>query len=124
MPRGKKNPTRVQPAAVVSPWTVRYSPRLLTEDLRTVGHAAFELAREAVEKKLQLAPDQYGAPLGKPLHGLRKLETADLRIVYRVDEAPREVLVLMIGNRRDIWAEFQAEILDRDAALAAHTRKP
>ena len=95
---------------------MRYSPRLLTEDLRAVGHAAFELAKEIIDKKLTLAPEQYGAPLGKPLLGLRKLKASDVRIVYRVDVAAREVLVLMIGNRRDIWAEFQLEILDRDSA--------
>jgi hypothetical protein len=33
--------------------------------------------------------------------------------VYHVEKATREVWILMIANRRDIWDEGEAEILDR-----------
>jgi len=94
-------------------WTVRFSERVVKEDLDDVGHAAFAVARAAIEKKLKTAPDQYGANLHHPLHGFRKLKSSDIRIVYRVDPAKSDVLVLMIGNRRDIWESEQAEILER-----------
>ncbi len=94
-------------------WTVLFSERILKEDLDEVGHAAFDVAKNAIEKKLKIAPDQYGANLHHPLHGFRKLKSSDVRIVYRVEVSTSRVLVLMIGNRRDIWESEQAEILER-----------
>ena len=124
-------PDRATPKSDVSPrWTLRYSQRILDEDLTEVGHAALAIAREACEKKLAIAPDQYGDPLRKPLHGLYKLKVSHVRIVYHVETTAHELWVLMIGNRRDIWAENQGEILERveeeqakASARAAEPRK-
>ncbi|MBC7791457.1 MAG: hypothetical protein H7Z74_16040 [Anaerolineae bacterium] len=94
-------------------WTVRYTERILKDDLEDVGHAAFQMARKAIDKKLKVAPDQYGESLHDPLHPFRKLKASHIRIVYRVNPVAAEVLILMIGDRRDIWDAEQTEILDR-----------
>lgn len=94
-------------------WTIRYAERILTDDLDEVGHAAFDVARKSIDKKLKVAPDQYGANLHHPLHAFRKLRISNIRVVYRVDAGRAEVLVLMIADRRDIWDSEQAEILER-----------
>ncbi|CAN5507799.1 hypothetical protein BH09GEM1_BH09GEM1_16180 [soil metagenome] len=104
----------------VAPWHLRYATHILTDDIDEVGHAALALARTACEKKLAAAPEQYGAPLHHPLHGLRKLSVSHVRIAYHVEVESHEVWILMIGNRRDIWDEDQGEILDR---LAAERRR-
>lgn len=79
-----------------------------------VGHAAFDVARKAIDKKLRTDPENYGDPLHHPLHGFRKLKSSHIRIVYRVKADASEVWVLMIGDRRDIWESEQKEILERD----------
>ena len=94
-------------------WTVRYAEKILEDDLDDVGHAAFQMARKAIDKKLKVAPDQYGESLHDPLHPFRKLKASHIRIVYRVNPDAAEVLVLMVGDRRDIWDTEQTEILDR-----------
>jgi mRNA-degrading endonuclease RelE of RelBE toxin-antitoxin system len=94
-------------------WTVRYAARILTDDLDDVGYAAFQMARKAIDKKLKVAPDQYGENLHDPLHPFRKLKASHIRIVYRVNPDEADVLILMIGDRRDIWDTEQTEILDR-----------
>jgi mRNA-degrading endonuclease RelE of RelBE toxin-antitoxin system len=86
---------------------------VLEEDVDEVGHAALALARTACEKKLAVDPEGYGAALHSPLHGLFKLKASHVRIAYHVETAAREVWVLMIGDRRDIWDQDQPEILDR-----------
>lgn len=78
-----------------------------------MGHAAFEVARTAINKKLKVDPEGYGAPLRSPLHGLYKLKASHVRIVYHIEEKKHEVRVLMIGARRDIWDEDQGEIVER-----------
>lgn len=92
---------------------MRFAGRILSEDLKKIGHAALEVARSTIDKKLKLDPEKYGQRLHSPLHGLYKLKSSDIRIAYHVEKARREVWVLMIGNRRDIWDEEQAEILAR-----------
>lgn len=94
-------------------WTVRYAERILKDDLDDVGHAAFQMARKAIDKKLKVAPNQYGESLHDPLHPFRKLKASHIRIVYRVNPDAAEVLILMIGDRRDIRDTEQTEILDR-----------
>lgn len=103
------NPKSAKPTT----WTVRYAERILKDDLDEVGYAAFQMARKAIDKKLKVAPDQYGAGLHDPLHPFRKLKASHIRIVYRVDPDAADVLILMIGDRRDIWDTEQTEILDR-----------
>lgn len=92
---------------------MRYAQRILSDDLSKIGHAALEVARNTINKKLKLDPENYGQRLHSPLHGLYKLKSSDIRIAYHIEKARREVWVLMIGNRREIWDESQAEILDR-----------
>jgi mRNA-degrading endonuclease RelE of RelBE toxin-antitoxin system len=98
---------------IEAPWRVRFAQQILSDDLKKIGHAALEVARHAIDKKLKLDPEQYGQRLHSPLHGLYKLKSSNLRIAYHIEKSAREVWILMIGNRRDIWDEDQAEILDR-----------
>src|SRR5579884_2439585 len=110
---GKRGPRAASDVPAGAPWKVRFSPRLLSEDYDEVGHAAFEVARTAINKKLKLDPEGYGTPLRSPLRGLYKLKASHVRIVYHIEEKKHEVWVLMIGDRRDIWDEDQGEIIER-----------
>lgn len=94
-------------------WTIRYSARILKDDLHEVGHAALEVAKKAVDKKLKTDPEGYGTNLHHPLHGLHKIKSSHLRIVYKVKTELSEVWILMIGDRRDIWDSAQEEIISR-----------
>lgn len=84
-------------------WTIRYAAKVLNEDLDRVKHAAFDMAKKAIDKKLKVDPEKYGAHLHDPLHRFRKLKVSNIRIVYRVDAPAFDVLILMIGDRREIW---------------------
>jgi mRNA-degrading endonuclease RelE of RelBE toxin-antitoxin system len=94
-------------------WRLFFSPRILTEDLTEIGHAAYETARKAIQKKSPVAPDQYGDGLGPPLTGLWKLKSSHVRIAYHIEMSAREVWVLMIADRDVIWDRHEAEILAR-----------
>ena len=95
------------------PWRVRVARRVLTDDVPQIGHAAFELARKAITKKLTKDPEQYGERLHAPLHGLYKLKASHVRVAYTVESSKREVWVLLIGDRRTIWESREGEILGR-----------
>lgn len=104
-------------------WRLRFSPRILSEDLPEIGHAAFERAKQAILKKLPSAPLEYGAPLHAPLHGLYKLSIGHLRVAYHIENSAHEVWVLLIGDRKAIWNSYQGSILDRLAEQRQHASR-
>ena len=105
-------------------WCLRFSPRILSEDLPEIGHAAFEQAKQAILKKLPKAPLEYGAPLHASLHGLYKLSVGHVRVAYHIEDSVHEVWVLMIGDRKAIWNSHQGSILDRLAEQRRHATPP
>lgn len=48
-------------------------------------------------------PKQVGAPLRDELEGIWSARRGTYRILYRIDDEAREVIVLRIGHRRDIY---------------------
>lgn len=98
------------------PWQIRFIESVIDTDAHDIGNAAMEIALKAIDKKLKIDPLQYGDRLHRSLHPLFKLRSGDVRIVYRVEEETRQVFILAIGNRRDIWDD-EVAILKRKATL-------
>jgi mRNA-degrading endonuclease RelE of RelBE toxin-antitoxin system len=48
-------------------------------------------------------PKRVGAPLRDELEGIWSARRGTYRILYRIDDEAREVIVLRIGHRRDIY---------------------
>ncbi len=61
--------------------------------------------RDAIEAKLAVAPERFGAPLRRGLKGFRKLRVGDWRVVYLIER--NTVHVVVIGHRRDVYASAQ-----------------
>lgn len=87
--------------------------RVLIDDITRLGQAAFHVARKVITKKLAIAPEQYGAHLHAPLHGLYKLKSGHVRIAYHIEHDAHEVWILMIGDPRTIWESGEGGILAR-----------
>ena len=101
---------------LTTPWRIRFAKSVRETDRHALSTSALEAARKAIDKKLKVDPQQYGEFLHRPLQGFYKLKTSAVRIVYHVDAEAREVWVLAMGDRRDIWKD-EAAILKRwDAA--------
>ena len=85
-------------------WTLRYATsaaralrRLDPEVQRRLRHALHELAEDP----------ERGKPLQSALKGLRSWRTGDFRIVYRIEAAEIQVLVLALGHRRDVYERLR-----------------
>lgn len=128
----RKNPRKADaarsaqaPASPSSPgpWKIRYARRILDEDIRSIGHAAFENAKKAIQKKLPVDPHQYGDGLRPPLDGIYKLKSSHVRVAYHIEEGDHEVWVLMIADRREIWDHHEDEILGRLGVMRQERRQ-
>ncbi len=86
-------------------WTVRYTEtaakaiRKLDPQIKVRVRAAIDALRE----------DPYrGKPLQLTLKGLYSWRTGDWRIVYRLDGARIEILVVTVGHRREVYARVRS----------------
>lgn len=111
------------PKAPPAPWKLRYSERIIDDDLDDIGRAAYDVAMAAIDKKLKIDPHQYGDGLGPPLAGLMKLKASHVRVAYHIEDDAHEVWVLMLGDRQDIWKKREGDILERLASVKTRIAK-
>jgi mRNA-degrading endonuclease RelE of RelBE toxin-antitoxin system len=89
-------------ASTPDPWRIRYARRILADDIRSIGHAAFAHAKKAIQKKLK---------------------SAHVRVAYHIEEEDHEVWVLMIADRNEIWDRHEDAILGRLAVMREEKRQ-
>ena len=87
-------------------FTLRYHPDVRKVDLPLLDEKTKNQIRTAIEKRLQTAPQDYGAPLRKTLRGYWKLRVGNYRIVYKISGSA--VWILGICNRRDVYLKLLA----------------
>lgn len=61
-------------------------------------------------KKLQIAPQKYGLPLRGELHGYYKLRIGDYRVVYKISEEEKRVIIIIIQHRKQVYQEARRRI--------------
>ncbi len=80
-----------------------YHPDVLKEDLQGIPANIRSRIRKAIETRLFKDPVMFGQPLRQSLKGYRKLRVGDWRVIYRVEHS--NIVILMIGNRKDVYQE-------------------
>jgi mRNA interferase RelE/StbE len=93
------------------PYVLLYHPEVLSEDLRSIPANIKDRIRRAIETRLAVDPIAAGRYLRRQFKGYRKLRVGDWRVVYRI--CGEDVMILMIGNRRDVYAELFKRISPR-----------
>lgn len=83
------------------PFELRYHPDVRSIDIPLLDARLKERIKTAIATRLATAPEQYGTPLRKTLHGYWKLRVGDYRVVYRVDG--NTVLILAIIHRKRVY---------------------
>jgi mRNA-degrading endonuclease RelE of RelBE toxin-antitoxin system len=71
--------------------------------LRRLPEKAAAAAVEFIYGPLATNPARVGRPLRLEFEGAYSAHRGDYRVVYRIDERRRRVLVLAIGHRADIY---------------------
>jgi len=89
-------------------YRVGYHPAVAKKDIPALPKAVREKIKKAVEQRLMTEPLRYGKPLRFSLKGHRRLRVGDWRIVYRIDERDKKVIVLIICHRKDVYASLSS----------------
>ena len=75
----------------------------MEKDLPSLSKMAKIQIRKAIEERLTKAPVELGKPLQYSLKGCRRLRVGDYRIIYKIEELSRIVLIVKIGNRKEVY---------------------
>ena len=75
----------------------------VTDDLAPISKSNKEQIRKAIEKKLGTNPIEFGKPLQYSLKGLRRLRVGDYRVVFKIEEEDKTVLIIKIGHRSEVY---------------------
>jgi mRNA interferase RelE/StbE len=81
-------------------YSVSYHPDV-KDDIKSIPANMRLRIRKAIETRLLTDPVLAGHPLRQSLKGHRKLRVGDYRVIYRIEHGT--VLVLKIGNRKDVY---------------------
>lgn len=93
---------------------IRFTPDAAA-DAKSLDGSVRKQLRKTLERKLTIDPVAYGLPLRGPLSNFWKHQFASHRIVYRVYELQRVVVICAVGARKegdveDIYRQLDAVI--------------
>jgi len=90
------------------PFELRYHPDVKAIDIPQLDAKLKARIKHAIETRLTTAPQQYGAPLRKTLHGYWKLRVGDYRVVFKI--VGLEVRVLGIIHRKKVYESIEKRL--------------
>ena len=88
------------------PLEVVYHPEIETKDLPGIPKNIQDRIRKAIEDRLLENSVSAGKPLRQSLKGHRKMRVGDYRVIYRVEEDANKIIILIIGNRKDVYSKI------------------
>ncbi len=86
-------------------YTVRYLADVVKYDIPALPKTVKQTIQRAIEERLLVDPANFGNPLRYSLKGLRRLRVGDYRIVYRIEEPTKTILITTIKHRKDVYQE-------------------
>lgn len=86
------------------PFELRYHSDVKAIDIPLLDARLRNRIKRAIETRLTTAPQQYGVPLRKTLHGYWKLRVGDYRVVFKI--AGEEVWIFGIIHRKRVYEEI------------------
>lgn len=84
-------------------WSLEYTS-VAEKSIGTISKADQKRIKNALES-LQINPD-LGKQLVGPLKGLRSLRVGSYRIIYKKEVQDLIILVVAVGQRKDIYRKF------------------
>jgi mRNA interferase RelE/StbE len=83
-------------------WRVEFTPAAARQ-IAALPSDVKRRIRSAIEEKLASDPKTHLLPLAGPLRGFGKFRVGDYRLICRREDEVLLILVVMIGQRRDIY---------------------
>lgn len=86
-----------------APYRIGYYAAVVEKDIPALPKTMRQRIKKAIEERLTTDPIGFGKPLQYSLKGHRRLRVGDYRVVYRIEEAKRQILIVAIAHRKDVY---------------------
>ncbi|MDR1139838.1 MAG: type II toxin-antitoxin system RelE/ParE family toxin [Rickettsiales bacterium] len=84
-------------------YTIIFVGKVIRKDLPNLPKTIRLRIVKAINERLTVDPINLGEPLYYSLKGRRRLRVSNYRVVYRVNQSERTVIVTEIGHRDTIY---------------------
>jgi mRNA interferase RelE/StbE len=84
-------------------YSLEYVEDVVSQDIPSLSKSARALILKAIEERLMVDPISFGKPLRYTLKGYRRLRVGRYRIVYKIDDKRRTVIINAIDHRKDVY---------------------
>ena len=89
-------------------YRIRYHTAVVNKDIPSLPKTIRARIKKAIEQRLMIQPLRYGKPLRYSHKGHRRLRVGDWRVVYRIEEKHKKVIVLIICHRKDVYSSLSS----------------
>lgn len=87
------------------PFDITYLADVVNSDIPKLLKTIKQAIKNAIEQRLQFDPVSFGKPLRYSLKGHRRLRIGDYRVVYRIEEKEKMVVIVAIKHRKNIYKD-------------------
>lgn len=84
-------------------YSIDYLEVVVKKDIPALPKSHKSAIKRAIEERLSVDPISYGKPLRYSLKGHRRLRVDDYRIVYKIVESTKKIIVTAIKHRREVY---------------------
>lgn len=86
-------------------YSIEYINEVILENIPARSSPNKQIIKKAIEERLTTDPVAFGKPLRYSLKGHRRLRVGNDRIIYRIIEASKVVLIIAIKHPKDLYEE-------------------
>ena len=86
-------------------YQIEYLESAVKDDIPLLPKKIKTTIKNAIEERLMTDPIGFGKPLRYSLKGHRRLRVGDYRVVYRILQNQRVVIIVAIKHRKDVYEE-------------------
>ena len=97
--RNTTPPTKLKKS---SEYKVRWHEKTL-KDLKDMDRAAAQAIISKIKSYIVKSPLELGKPLSRNFKGMYRYRSGDYRVVYTIDLENREITILRVGHRKEIY---------------------
>lgn len=87
-------------------YTIEYLDNVIDDDIPALPATMKQLIKKAIEERLTLDPIDLGKPLRYALRGHRRLRVGYYRVIYRIEQEQRIVLIVAIKHRKNVYNDL------------------
>jgi mRNA interferase RelE/StbE len=84
-------------------YQMEYLISVVKEDIPHLPKTIKNTIKKAIEERLMIDPIGFGKPLRFSLKGHRRLRVGDYRVLYRIDEKRKTVIIVAIKHRKEVY---------------------